>query len=245
MTPDQLTRRSPSVPNWTVVAAPAAKQALDSIIGHCKHQSRAERLTSEAEAVLAAILAHYGTKGCPPSLSEIAGVTATTTASVRECLDLLRQLDFVIIDPDSMAIRGAYPFTERATPHKVTFRRTGTTLMAMCAIDALGAGAMCRENAVITSTCGLCGLSISSHVEDSGMTLSALRPSSSVIWAGLGLWGECAADTVCTEFLFFCCDDHLRRWQALGDRSQGHRLSAEEAFQVGKALFMDRAMLGT
>lgn len=38
------------------------------------------------------------------------------------------------------------------------------------------------------------------------------------------------------------CDEHLARWRA--DRGDGHRLSPEEAFQVGKALFIDRAIMG-
>jgi hypothetical protein len=42
--------------------------------------------------------------------------------------------------------------------------------------------------------------------------------------------------------LFLCNDEHLAQWRR--DRSDGYRLSPEEAFQVGKALFIDRAMMG-
>jgi Alkylmercury lyase len=245
--PDEFARSRPTVPNWTYVTAPAAKQALDAIVAAWKHESRAGSLGRQAAAVLGSILRLYAAKARPPTLEEVAGATAMTTDLARECLDVLRRLDLVIVDSSDLTIQGAYPFTERTTPHTVTFGRRGSTLGAMCAVDALGAGSMCRKNAVIASSCGLCGLSISANVGGSGMALKVISPASSVVWVGLGLSGECAADTLCKQFLFFCCGDHLGRWQASGNRSVdrgiGYRLSPEEAFQVGKALFADRAML--
>jgi hypothetical protein len=62
------------------------------------------------------------------------------------------------------------------------------------------------------------------------------------VWVGLRDSCGCAAETLCTELLFFCSDAHLARWRS--GRGDGHRLSFEEAFQAGKALFIDRAMAG-
>jgi hypothetical protein len=233
---------TPALPNWAVITAPAARQALEGII-RSGNQSRFDGLTPRAAVVLAVILRHYAAEARPPTLNEIGVATKMTADLIRNSLDLLRRLDFVIVDRNNEMIQGAYPFTERATGHKVTFSRSGRTVKAMCVIDALGAGAMCGENVSIVSACGLCGLSISGNIKDSGMTLSAITPSSSVVWVCLRSSPECAADTFCTEVLFFCGSEHLEQWLLTRDRRVGYRLSPEEAFQVGKALFIDRAML--
>ena len=77
--------------------------------------------------------------------------------------------------------------------------------------------------------------------DDRGMTLREVAPTGAVVWVGLRQSCGCAAETLCTELLFFCSDEHLARWRK--DRSDRYRLSPEEAFQVGKALFIDRAMM--
>ena len=66
--------------------------------------------------------------------------------------------DLVLQDKDGRTISGAYPFTERATGHAVTFLRPApVTLNTMCIIDALGAGAMCRERRSSARYCRACG----------------------------------------------------------------------------------------
>lgn len=241
---NQCTQGAFVVPDWTVVTAPAARQALDDIIKCGKHESRVAGLDTQATIVLAVILRHYAAKAQPPTLKEIGCAAAMTTTSVQHSIDLLRRLDFVIVDPhDDAIIKGAYPFADRATGHSVTFERSGKAVSAMCALDALGIGAMCHENVVITSPCGFCGREIAGCVKDRGVTLYEIIPESSMVWISLNASYECAADTVCNEFLFFCCDDHLRQWRATHKNVEGHRLLPEEAFQIGKALFIDRAMI--
>ena len=76
------------------------------------------------------------------------------------------------------------------------------------------------------------------------MILEKVMPAESVVWIGLKRSSGCAADSLCTALLFFCSDEHLERWRAVGGAGDGYRLSVEEAFQVGKALFIDRALMG-
>jgi hypothetical protein len=161
---------------------------------------------------------------------------------VREHLTRLRSRDLVLLDSTGERILGAYPFTEAATGHTVTFEGTGRTLATMCAIDALGAGAMCRDDVMIRSACRTCGGDVVAFTDHHGMTLKQVEPTNAVVWVGLRQSSGCAADTLCTELLFFCSDEHLARWRE--NRGDGHRLSPEEAFQVGKALFSDRPMMG-
>jgi hypothetical protein len=115
----------PVVPNWAVVSAPAARQALEGIIRSGNHESRFGGLTPHAAVVLAVILGHYAAEARPPTLKEIGLATKMTADLIQNSLDLLRRLDFVIVDRNNEMIQGAYPFTERATGHKVTFSRSG------------------------------------------------------------------------------------------------------------------------
>jgi hypothetical protein len=163
---------------------------------------------------------------------------------VRDHLVRLRELDLILLDSSRWAILGAYPFTEADTGHSVTFDESGKTLATMCAIDALGAGAMCRQDVTIRSACRSCGSPVITRTGDQGMVLKEVTPAESVVWVGLKQSRGCAADSLCTALLFFCSDEHLKRWRAAGGAGDGHRLSAEEAFQVGKALFIDRALMG-
>jgi Alkylmercury lyase len=77
----------------------------------------------------------------------------------------------VILERDGATIRGAYPFTQSATGHSLTFVRRERTLNTMCAIDALGAGAMCREDTMIRSGCHLCGVPVIVETRNRGMVL--------------------------------------------------------------------------
>lgn len=231
----------PIVPDWSVVSAPAARKAVAGILAAGHYDSRLGGIDPDAAAVLSHVLRLYARLGRSPRIDEIAADTTLPTQNVKVHLAQLRARDLVLLDPAGETILGAYPFTETATSHSVTFEGTKHTLTTMCAIDALGAGAMCRDDAKIRSACSACGTSILACTDDGGMTLKQIAPASTVVWVGLRDSCGCAAETLCTELLFFCSDEHLARWRK--DRGDGHRLSPEEAFQVGKALFIDRAMM--
>ena len=232
----------PVIPDWTAVTAPAARRALEGILAAGHYDSRFGGIDRDAARVLAHALRLYARLGRAPALGDIATDAALPSTGVKQRLADLRARDLVLLDPAGETILGVYPFTEATTGHSVTFEGTGRTLATMCAIDALGAGAMCREDVVIRSACRTCSGDVVARTSHRGMTLRHVAPSSTVVWVGLRESCGCAADTLCTELLFFCSDEHRDRWNK--DRSNGHRLSPEEAFQVGKALFIDRAMMG-
>ena len=193
--------------------------------------------------MLAAVLRQYAERGRPPSLQEISASLDISQQAVSESLLRLHRHDLILLDPNNRLILGAYPFTEKATGHSITIQRTGRTLSTMCAVDALGAGAMCRENVTIHSNCRLCGKPIAGQVEQQGMTLAKIEPARAVVWIGLEVSSGCAAESLCTEMLFFCGDAHLNQWRSARG-IDGYDLSPEEAFEVGKALFIDRALMG-
>lgn len=234
----------PIIPDWSVVTAAAARRAIEGILKAGHYDSRFGGLEANTANVLAQVLRLYVQVGHAPTVHEIAVRTRLSEHVVRDRLVRLRERDLILLDPGQGAIVGAYPFTEADTGHSVTFDKTGTTLATMCAIDALGAGAMCREDVTIRSTCRSCEIPVIARTADQGMVLVEVTPVESVVWVGLKRSSGCAADSLCPALLFFCRDEHLERWCANGVAGDGYRLSIEEAFQVGKALFIDRALMG-
>lgn len=240
MTADQ-SRASPVVPDWSVVSTPAAWRAVEGILAAGHYDSRFGGIDADSARVLSHVLRLYARLGRKPGIDEVTADVALPEPRVKQHLAKLRARDLILLDPTGKTILGAYPFTEAATGHSVTFEGTGHTLATMCAIDALGAGAMCRDDVTIRSVCAACGTPVVAGTNNHGMTLRRVEPATTVVWVGLQESCGCAADTLCPELLFFCGDEHLTRWRE--NRSNGHRLSPEEAFQVGKALFIDRAMM--
>lgn len=241
---NQRVRRMPVVPDRAMVTASAALEALDGILVAGWHDKRFGDLDAAAASVLATLLQLYADQGQPPSPAEIAAAAGLAKRETDRLLTDLHRHDLVLLARDGTTIRGAYPFTETATGNMVTFARTGHRLNTMCVIDALGAGAMCRQDAIVRSACHACGASIVVDVCDHGSVLGEVRPQAAVVWTGFKQSCGCAADSLCTELVVFCSNDHLERWCASGAASAGRPLSVEEAFQVGKALFADRALLG-
>lgn len=243
MTQRRSAPATPTVPDWSVVTAPVARQALEGILAAGHYDSRFGNLDPAAARVLACVLRLYASLGRAPTMPEVAVAAGMPAPAVARELALLRERDLVLLDAKGGAIVGAYPFTEAVTGHRVTYAGTGRTLAAMCAIDALGAGAMCRDDATVRSACGSCGAVVAARTDDRGMTLKEVMPAGAVVWVGLRQSHGCAANSLCAELLFFCADEHLARWRTGRGAGTGYRLSPAEAFQVAKALFIDRAMM--
>ncbi len=223
-------------PDWPVVTSETAAEALQSIIEAFAAETRWSGLGDGEDRVRRAILEHYAKTGHAPSMAALTGATGMTGDMLGELIGKLESRDMVVLDPGG-SITGAYPFTERDSGHRV--RLGGRLLNAMCAIDALGAGAMVRTDATIDSTCPACGGAIHVETENNGTALAAFSPSSAVVWSGIQYFDSCAAESLCTVIAFFCSDEHLVSWRnARHPGGHGVRLSMDEGLQVGKAIFM-------
>lgn len=236
--------RTPVIPDWSAVTAAPARKALEDILVAGRWEWRLRGIDPRSARALAAVLRLYVRYGRPPRVSELAAESRMSETLATALLGRLARHDLVLLEPDRRSIFGAYPFTEKVTGHAVVLEETGRRLNAMCAVDALGAGAMCRADSTIHSTCPSCGNDVVARIADHGMTLRDVHPADAVVWIGLRQSRGCAADTLCTELLLFCTRDHLARWRARDRGLEGHVLTAEEGFQLGKALFIDRAMMG-
>lgn len=224
-------------PDWSVVTAPATAEAING-----RASARASVLDSWSHAledaedlVWRTTLWLYAAQGRPPGAKEIAAETGIALDRVEALLRGLQSRDLVGLDPNTEAIQLAYPFTETATGHRVELG--GRSLNALCAMDALGVGAMYRRDVTIESPCRRCGAAIHVATADEGRTLRDVGPARAVVWYDFAFSGS-AATSSCTAIAFFCSDDHLRDWlEAQKKRREGVRLTMDEALEMGRAIF--------
>jgi alkylmercury lyase len=223
------------IPDWSDVQSPAARAALgaafDAFIGRKWHG-----LDETDDCVRRAVLDLYPATGKGPGLREIALITGLAVERVAGSLRRLADRDLLVLDADGRIVR-AYPFSDSDTGHRVEL--AVVSIAAMCAIDALGTGAMLAQDTAIRSSCRLCDRAVEIGTRDRGRALAAASPGEAVVWSGMLYGGACAATSLCTVQAFFCSDEHLERWRTSGPASgaSGFRLSLEEAFQVGRAIF--------
>ncbi len=226
-----------TTPDWSVVTSETVRGALGAIFDTCDWEERWAGLDDAQDRTRRAILEAYPRTGRAPSTDELAQSTGFAPGRVRDLIARLKARDMVVLSRDGTTLSGAYPFIDGGTEHRM--RLNETVLHAMCAIDALGAGAMLGADVAIESACRSCSAPIRIETCDDGAALEAYSPASAVVWSGIQYSDGCAADSLCTVMAFFCSDGHLESWRDAQDpKTRGFRLSISEGLQVGKAIFM-------
>ena len=234
--PSYAVRPGVTFPDWSAITTPAARDALLAIFDVEDLEKRWRNYAPAEDRVRTALLQLYAERAKAPDLAQLIARAGLGELAVRALLASLRRRDLVVLDTIGEKILGAYPFTERDTGHRV--RLGDRTLTAMCAIDALGAGAMYQHDSEIDSACRFCKAPVRVMTRNHGREIADVDPAAAVVWAGLRYEGGCAADSLCTVLAFFCHDDHLDAWREAGHQDmRGFRLSIEEALEVGRAIF--------
>lgn len=232
--PSHALRLGVAFPDWSAVTSPVVGNALLAMLQSDHVFSRWSGYTPAADSVRTALLRHYAETGQAPALNVLAARTQLNEALIESLLAELCQRDLVVMEDGRIV--GAYPFTDRDAGYLVELN--GQTLNAMCAVDALGIGAMCGNDVTIASRCRHCGAPIQIATQDRGQALAQAAPANAVVWLSIRYEGGCAASSLCTATAFFCSDDHLAEWrQKHQSDAPGFRLSIEEALEAGRALF--------
>ncbi|TXL72401.1 bifunctional organomercurial lyase/mercury(II) reductase MerBA [Vineibacter terrae] len=239
--PSYRVRPGVTFPDWSVVTSLRAKDALLAMNDVLRimagpnraadHWNGGDRLV---DRVRVALLMLYAEAGRAPTRSAIAKRAGLSETAVQPQLEELHRRDLVVLDGDRIV--GAYPFTDRDADHQVTLG--GRVVNAMCAVDALGIGAMTDRDIAIASRCRHCGTPIRIATRNQGRALAQIEPATTVMWQSVRYDGGCAASSLCATTAFFCSDDHLSAWRR--ERSAGEpgfRLSIEEGLEAGRALF--------
>jgi alkylmercury lyase len=223
-------------PDWSKITLPKAREVLQRrLAAHPSGVSSWAGLDEAEDKALTAVLRYFANHGRGPSIEDVAGTSGQPFDTVRRELESLRVRDLVVLDESGASILAAYPFAAYPTGLRVTVG--SQTVDSLCAIDALGTGAMCETETTIGSACAHCGKRIHIATSSSGMALAAAEPPTAVVWYTLTFAG-CAAQSRCPSTVFFCHDDHLTAWRASqGAQIAGDRLTVEEALEIGIALF--------
>lgn len=223
-------------PDWSVLASPQSRQALAGRLAARSGllERWAIRLETDADLVWRTVLRFYADIGDAPTRADVVAESRVAVGDIANLLDSLRSHD--LIDLDSTGeIKLAYPFTQTPTGHRVHVG--GHTLNALCAIDALGAAAMCRRDIEISSSCHHCGLAVQVATAAKGQALKSLMPAGAVVWYDFA-YDSSAATSCCPAITFFCSDEHRRLWlRSQRPRRKGIDLRMDEALQVGRAIF--------
>ncbi len=223
-------------PDWSAVRSNRVEAALTDIFEAFGVEKSWSGMSDDEDRVRRAILREYGRTGRAPDAARLARTAPLSPEKLYDVLLSLQRRDFVVLDDDGGWIVGAYPLTDRETGHVVHIGSTAVN--AMCAIDALGVGAMYRLDTAIESHCCHCGAPVRVHTRAGGREIASASPSDIVVWSGIQETHGCSADTMCTMMAFFCSAECLGAWledDAAG--ATGHRLSLDEGLQTGRAIF--------
>jgi hypothetical protein len=197
-----------------------------------------------ARMVHRAILRTFATTGHPPAADTLITPGDRDLAAV---LAELHERDIICLG-ETGQIRAAYPFSVSATPHQVEIA-DGPTVYAMCAIDALGMGAMLDRDTVIRSADANSGEPVTVVIRN-GQT--AWRPATAVVYVGI-VATDCgdskaeddaacgalvpAADRCCTVMNFFTDPDSAAQWQTNHPDVTGAVLDQDAALRRGIGIF--------
>ena len=239
--PSYAVRPGVTFPDWSVVTSPLVKDALlamnDVLRNMAGPNQPADRWSDRdrlVDRVRIGLLKLYAEAGRAPTQSAIAKRAGLSETTVQLQLEELHSRDLVVLNGDR--IIGAYPFTDRDADHQVTL--DGRVVNAMCAVDALGIGAMTGRDIAITSRCRHCGAPIQITTRDQGLALAQVEPQTAVMWQSVRYADACAANSLCATTAFFCSDEHLSAWRRERSADEpGFRLSIEEGLEAGRALF--------
>lgn len=226
-----------TIPDWSVVTSERVGDALEAIFETCNWNNRWAGLSEDEYRTRCAILKAYARTGHAPSIEDLGTETGYEPEKLQMLIAKLAARDMIVTGEDCCVIIGAYPFVDRDTEHHVHVGNT--TVNAMCAIDSLGAGAMLDSDVTIKSSCRYCTSPIHILTKQRGTALKESEPDDIIVWAGVQYENNCAASSLCTTMAFFCSNNHFNSWFASqASKPSGYRLSLEEGFQLGKAIFM-------
>ena len=215
----------------SVVSDPLVREALSKLLTDWRMRKRWGDFPPVHRAVHHAILDAYLQTGDAPRRADLAGITGGDIGAV---LEDLRERDLIVLEGGEIVI--AYPFTSRCSVHGVDI--AGRKTKCVCAIDALGVGAMIDSAVLAYSRCPECDAEIDVRIGGSGLSIEAVYPEGAVVWAGVSAVDGCAADTQCRSMLLFCSDAHLQAWREKNaPGGDGFRLTPDQALQAGAAIF--------
>jgi hypothetical protein len=227
-----------AVPEWSALTDAEGRAALAASMAVAGRRERWAGLSRQEDMARRAVLWHFAAHGSGPDAAEVGAVTGLSVDAALASLRGLRARDLLVLDAAETQVIACYPFSAAPTPHLVLIGGRDRGVHALCAIDALGMGAMLGQATEVRSRCAYCGAAIIIRTAAAGRGLEAHVPQDAIVWSGIRYAGGCAATSGCKLKVFLCSDDHLRAWRSTADPGgEGWRLSLPVALRTGIALF--------
>jgi mercuric reductase len=232
-----LLRPGVAWPMWSCVTDPTARRALEASLDRSRWIEKWAGLDASEDRLWRAILSGFARTGQAQDLPSLGAATGLDTPAIASHLGGLQGRDILVLDAASGSVTAAYPFCAWASEQRVAIAG-GATVHALCAIDALGAGAMLGRDSTVESRCRLCKTPVRIETREHGRALRQVTPSGVAVWAGQHYADNCSATSGCIFKAFFCSPGHLAAWRERDDRDgEGFALTPAAALQIGLALF--------
>jgi hypothetical protein len=212
------------------------KSLMDQIGETVRGTLAKARLSRPEDETRKYILKEFARTGKPPSEKAIAeAMKLPDLEVVRSLVDKLHKAD--ILTREDGEIISAYPFSAKATRHKVIFR-DGHEVYALCATDALGIHFMLCEDIFVQSRCPECENEMKIEVKNG--KVSSHVPEGIVEFVSSREECGCTAKTFCPFMNFFCSEEHLESWREKNPAyGKGERYQLHEVLEHGKHIFGD------
>lgn len=194
------------------------------------------RLSQSEDETRKYILKEFAKTGKPPSDKAIvAAMKLPSLESARQIVEKLHRAD--VLTKEGNEIISAYPFSAKATRHKVVFR-DGHEVYALCATDALGIHFMLGEDITVRSRCPECESEM--RIEVKADKVASSVPEGVVEFVSSRESCGCTAKTFCPFMNFFCSREHLERWREKNPAyGKGEMYLLHQVLEHGKNIFRD------
>jgi len=212
------------------------KRLMDQIGEMVRGRLAEARLSQSEDETRKYILKEFAKTGMPPSGKAITdAMRLPTLESADKIVEKLHRADILTKEGDE--IISAYPFSARATRHKVIFN-DGHEVYALCATDALGIHFMLHKNITVQCICPECENEIKIEVKDG--TVTSCVPEGVVEFVSSREDCGCTAKTFCPFMNFFCSEEHLEKWREENPTyGKGEKYQLYEVLEHGKYIFGD------
>ncbi len=209
---------------------------MDQIGDTVKGRISEAQLSPLEDEVRKYILRDFARTGKPPSDKAITeAMRLPSLESARQIVQKLHRAD--ILTQEGNEIISAYPFSAKATRHKVVFR-DGHEVYSLCATDALGIHFMLHENITVRSRCPECEGEMRIDVKDGRVASSV--PEGVVEFVSKREQCGCTAKTFCPFMNFFCSREHLEKWREKNPAyAKGEMYLLSQVLEHGKHIFED------
>lgn len=197
--------------------------------------ARLTRLNDDEQTLYRFILGSFA-RAVVPRVGELGDRASELGLDVERTLELFAEHDLVHLDAATGEIVVAYPFSAVPRGHSVLIDNAHR-VEAMCALDALGIGAMLQLPIEVTSHDPVSGAEIWVRIDPSEGAW--WEPANAVVLAGRGCGDGPSFRGCCDVLNFFETATSANRYLGEHPELSGFPISIPDAIEAGRTVFAD------